>query len=190
MPNLETLKSRVERAERNLKSAQTTREMESQALVEMWRQIRERFESQESDIQVYRDRLEEVEDQHKELLKLVETLLGVIEKSNGRSADEAVPRITGLAEAMLEGRAVAKPDRADEPEATAEEQEPVAKPRAKRDIRDIVSSVAEARRAAPPPAAEPGDDSLDIIDPDEDLKNLEALRAELDQLGQRLGGTR
>jgi hypothetical protein len=190
MPNLETLKSRVERAERNLKSAETTREMESQALVEMWRQIRERFETQESEIQLYRDKLAEVEDQHKELLKLVEMLLGVIEKSTGRGGpDDAVPRITGLAEAMLEGRAVGKPEPEAEEDvvvATIEDEPPLRKPRTKRDIRDLVSRVAEARRGAAP-LTETHDDELDIADPDDDLDQLEQLRAELDDLGDRLG---
>jgi hypothetical protein len=189
MPNLEALKSRVERAERNLKSAETTREMEGQALVEMWRQIRERFETQESEIQLYRDKLSEVEDQHKELLKLVEALLGVIEKSTGRGGpDDAVPRITGLAEAMLEGRAVAKTEPEHDIDATIEDEPPLRKPQAKRDIRDLVSRVAEARRGAPI-SMEP-DDDLDIADPDDDLKELEALRAELDNIGERLGAKR
>jgi hypothetical protein len=183
MPNLETLKSRVDRAERNLKSAQTTREMESQALVEMWRQIRERFEAQESEIQLYRDKLEEVEVEHKDLLKLVDTLLATIEKSAGRGGDETVPRITGLAEAMLEGRA---PSADNVDGVGALDEEPAPKPRAKRDIRELVSRVAEARRGAPEPEAD-DDHNLDIIDPDDDLKELEALRAELDQLGERLG---
>ena len=180
MPNLETLKSRVDRAERNLKSAQTTREMESQALVEMWRQIRERFEAQESEIQVYRDKLEEVEAEHKDLLKLVDILLATIEKSAGRSGDETVPRITGLAEAMIEGRAPSADG------AGPVDAEPAPKTRAKRDIRELVSRVAEARRGAPEPELE-ADHGLDIIDPDDNLKELEALRAELDQLGGRLG---
>lgn len=188
MPNLEALKARVERAERNLKSAETTREMESQALVEMWRQIRERFETQESEIQLYRDKLAEVEDQHKELLKLVDMLLGVVEKSAGRGGEEAVPRITGLAEAMLEGRAVPRVDAADEIDEEPEDEAPRRKPRAKRDIRDLVSRVAEARRAAP--AVPESDDDLDIADPDDDLKDLEALRAELDDIGERLGAKR
>jgi hypothetical protein len=189
MPNLEALKSRVERAERNLKSAETTRDMESQALVEMWRQIRERFESQESEIQRYRDKLTEVEDQHKELLKLVETLLGVIEKSTGRSGDEAVPRITGLAEAMLEGRPVPRGEPEESFEDEPVEAEPAPRPRAKREIRDIVSRVTEARRGQN--VTEPEDDgALDIVDPDEDLKDLQALRAELDDLGERLGARR
>src|SRR5262245_56697249 len=153
MPNLETLKSRVERAERNLKSAETTREMESQALVEMWRQIRERFETQESEIQLYRDKLAEVEDKHKDLLKLVETLLGVIEKATGRGGpDDAVPRITGLAEAMLGGRAVAKPEPEEDVNATIDDEPPLMrKPRPKREIRDLVSRAAEARRGTAPP---------------------------------------
>jgi hypothetical protein len=189
MPNLETLKSRVERAERNLKSAETTREMESQALVEMWRQIRERFETQESEIQLYRDKLAEVEDQHKELLKLVETLLGVIEKSTSRGGpDDAVPRITGLAEAMLEKRAVAKSEPEEDVSATIEDEPPLRKPRAKRDIRDLVSRVAEARRGASAPAE--SDDELDIADPDDDLNQLDQLRAELDDLGERIGAKR
>lgn len=189
MPNLETLKSRVERAERNLKSAETTREMESQALVEMWRQIRERFETQESEIQLYRDKLTEVEDEHKQLLKLVEALLGVVEKSSGRSAEDAVPRITGLAEAMLEGRAVAKSEPEEDLNATIEDEPPLRKPRGKRDIRDLVSRVAEARRGSTP-LTDSHDDELDIADPDDDLTQLEALRAELDDIGERLGAKR
>ena len=66
------------------------------------------------------------------------------------------------------------------------DEEPAPKPRAKRDIRELVSRVAEARRGAPEPEAD-DDHNLDIIDPDDDLKELEALRAELDQLGERLG---
>jgi ribosome-binding ATPase YchF (GTP1/OBG family) len=188
MPNLETLKSRVERAERNLKSAETTRDMESQALVEMWRQIRERFENQESEIQLYRDKLTEVEVEHKQLLKLVETLLGVMEKSSSRSAEDAVPRITGLAEAMLEGRAVASAEPEDDVNATIEDEPPLRKPRAKRDMRDLVSRVAEARRGSTPLVE--SDDELDIADPDDDMKELEALRAELDDIGGRLGAKR
>jgi hypothetical protein len=149
MPNLDALRSRVDRAERSLKSVQTTRDMESQALVEMWRQIRERYEAQESEIQLYRDKLGQVEAQHQELCKLVETLLMVVEKSTGRSGDDTVPRITGLAEAMLDGRGV------------DDEGEP-----SRSEIDD-------------------GDD-----DHPDDTKAIEILRAELDQLGERLGAKR
>jgi hypothetical protein len=153
MPNLDALRSRVERAERSLKSVQTTRDMESQALVEMWRQIRERYETQESEIQLYRDKLDQVEAQHQDLCKLVETLLSVVEKSTGRSGDDTVPRITGLAEAMLDGRSVGDEE---------------------------------------PPNFEIGDGDGDADDrPDgDDAKAIEMLRAELDQLGVRLGAKR
>jgi len=182
MPNLDALKSRVERAERNIKSAQTTREMESQALVEMWRQIRQRFEGQEGEIQVYRDKLDAVEDQHEELCKLVETLLSVIEKSTGRAGEETVPRITGLAEAMLEGREIPDDEAVhDEPEIAVEP--PTRRRRAKRDIRDLVTRVTEARRSV-----QDADDELDIADPrEQDHDDIENLRSELDELGERLG---
>jgi hypothetical protein len=152
MPNLDALRSRVERAERSLKSVQTTRDMESQALVEMWRQIRERYEAQESEIQLYRDKLDQVEAQHQELCKLVETLLIVVEKSTGRSGDDTVPRITGLAEAMLDGRGIDD----DGPGQSAFE-------------------------------VEDGDDDHHDVD---DAKTIEALRAELEHLGERLGAKR
>src|SRR5262249_40745776 len=126
---------------------------------------------------VYRDRLDLVEEQHEELCKLVETLLAVIEKSTGRVGDETVPRITGLAEAMLEGREIAAEEIAAEapPEPATEEKRPR---RAKRDIRDLVSRVTEARRAFVDDEEKPEVD---------DKKEIEILRAELNELGERLG---
>jgi hypothetical protein len=171
MPNLDALRSRVERAERSLKSVQTTRDMESQALVEMWRQIRERYEAQESEIQLYRDKLAQVETQHVELCKLVETLLGVVEKSTGRSGDETVPRITGLAEAMLDGRDV------DEESDTFVDEIPSPRRETPRDMRGVAERVAEARRIF-----QDDDDKLDV----DDAKEIEILRSELEQLGERM----
>jgi hypothetical protein len=174
MPNLDALRSRVERAERSLKSVQTTRDMESQALVEMWRQIRERYEAQESEIQLYRDKLNQVEAQHVELCKLVDTLLAVVEKSTGRAGDETVPRITGLAEAMLDGRDV------DEASDEIEDEMPPRR-EAPRDMRGVAERVSEARRLF-----QDDDDKLEV----DDAKEIEILRAELEQLGERMTGAR
>jgi hypothetical protein len=181
MPNLDALKSRVERAERNLKSAQTTREMESQTLVEMWRQIRERFEAQEGEIQVYRDKLDEVEGQYHELCRLVEALLGVVEKSAGKSSDDTVPRVTGLAEAMLEGRDAPEVANDEIEIADAEPPPPPAPRRAARDIRELVSRVSEARRGSVEDEDKPKAD---------DERDIDSLRAEIEELGEKLGAAR
>jgi predicted nucleic acid-binding Zn-ribbon protein len=182
MPNLDAIRTRVERAERNLQTAQTARETESQALVEMWRQIRDRFENKEIEVDNTRATLAALEDENAELTRMVEALLAVVERSVGRSGEETVPRIAGLAEALIEGRDDSEPDF--EPESVPAEpaSEPELHP-AKRHIRDLVSRVAEAHRAGR------ANDGADEVVPahERERRDIEALRAELDEIGERLG---
>jgi predicted nucleic acid-binding Zn-ribbon protein len=176
MPNLDALKTRVERAERNLDAARAARDAESRSLVEMWRQIRTRYETQEREIEAYRARVAALEDAHDEMVGMVEALLEAVETTAGRAGDDTVPKITGHAEALLEGRPVADewsdlpaPAEADAAPPDVEVREPRARP----DIRDLVSRVTEARRAALPEA-------------ETETRELEDIRAELEQIGERM----
>jgi hypothetical protein len=176
MPNLDALKTRVERAERNLDAARAARDAESRSLIEMWRQIRDRYEAQEREIEEYRVRVAELEDAHDEMVGMVEALLEAVEKTAGRAGDDTVSKITGHAEALIEGRPVAddwsEPPAPSQLDAALTDIE-VREPRARRDIRDLVSRVTEARRAALP-------------DAEAESRELEDIRAELEQIGHRM----
>jgi hypothetical protein len=178
MPNLDALKTRVERAERNLDAARAARDAESRSLVEMWRQIRDRYEAQEHEIEAYRARIAALEDAHAEMVGLIEALLGSVEKIAGRAGDETVPKITGLAEALLDGKPV--PDDWNDIPETPEPGEDASRDearerRARRDIHDLVSRVTESRRAA-----------LPATNTNPETRELEDIRAELEELGERM----
>ncbi len=183
MPDLDALKSRVERAERHMEAAREARESQSAALVEMWRQIRDRFAAQEREIASYRAQVAALEDEHAALLAQVESLLEVIDRSLGRGVDETVPRIGAMAQALLDGEAqdddIEIPEAPEHPAATAPRRQ-----RAKRNVRDVIDRVEEARLthpAAPDPDRDPAEADRDEIDD---------LRAELETLNHRLGAQR
>lgn len=163
MSNLDALKARVERAEKGLSSAHATRDRESEALMEMWRQIRERFQEQDKELAEYRARVEALEANREQMMKMVEGLLQTIEGSVEQTAVGTVPKITGMAEAMLEGQpaddetaetAEAGPhDALEEVELTEElsddipdfqESEDDDPERADPDIKDLISRVTES----------------------------------------------
>lgn len=110
MPNLDVLKQRVEDAERRLLSVHSTRERECDALMEMWHQIRSKFQDQEQEIADYRSRLTALQDMNVELTSMIDSMLGSIEGSVERSSDHAVPEITGMAKELLESEPPADPD--------------------------------------------------------------------------------
>ena len=101
MRDLGTLRERIEQAQQRMRVVQTARERESEALANMWSQIRTRFADQETELDGYRARVSTLEDVHEELLKLVETLLGAIEGNLSRVQDETVPHIASAAEQLL-----------------------------------------------------------------------------------------
>lgn len=61
MRDLVVLKERIEYAERHLSASHSALERESQALMAMWRQIRDRFEVQEQEIWRYRAQIAAME---------------------------------------------------------------------------------------------------------------------------------
>src|SRR5687767_1236903 len=110
MRDLGTLRERIEQAQQRMRVVQTARERESEALANMWSQIRTRFADQETELDGYRARVSTLEDTHEELLKLVETLLGAIEGNLSRVQDETVPHIASAAEQLLrDGTIAAEP---------------------------------------------------------------------------------
>ena len=112
MSDIDNLRQRIEQAELRLKTAHTARQRESAALTSMWDQIRDRFTVQSTEIVRLRERVATLEDTRDELNSMVRTLLGSVENSIERMADETVPHITVLAEDMLEA---APPDIGREP---------------------------------------------------------------------------
>ena len=113
MPNLDVLKQRVEDAERRLHSVQSARERECDALMEMWHQIRGKFQDQAQEIADYRTKLTALQDMNVELAAMIDSMLGSIEGSVERSFDQAVPEITGMAKELLETEPAADADLTD-----------------------------------------------------------------------------
>lgn len=102
MPDLESFRQRVEQAEARLKAVHAARERESAALVDMWRQIRARFTKQEEEIARVRALANALDDKNSALQEMVENLLGTIENNIRKTGSETVPRITGMAQELLE----------------------------------------------------------------------------------------
>ncbi len=101
MRDIATLKERVDHAERYLKATETARNRESEALMETWRKIRERFTHQEGEIARYRAEVESLTDSNESLNRMVDDLIAIIDGNIERGRDETVPKITTLAGDLL-----------------------------------------------------------------------------------------
>jgi hypothetical protein len=99
--DIATLKERVDHAERHLKATETARNRESEALMETWRKIRERFTHQENEIARYRGEVEALTEANEALGKMVDELIGIIDGNIERGRDETVPKIAALAGDLL-----------------------------------------------------------------------------------------
>lgn len=109
MRDLGVLKERIEYAERHLSASHSARERESQALMAMWRQIRDRFEAQEQEIARYRAQLAEMTNVNDELSSLVDRLIQSVEGGIANSGSETVPEIARLADDLLQSQPASAP---------------------------------------------------------------------------------
>lgn len=109
MRDLGVLKERIEYAERHLSASHSARERESQALMAMWRQIRDRFEVQEQEIARYRAQLAEMTNVNDELSSLVDRLIQSVEGGIADSGNETVPEIARLADDLLQSQPASRP---------------------------------------------------------------------------------
>lgn len=153
MRDLGVLKERIEYAERHLSASHSARERESQALMAMWRQIRDRFESQEQEIARYRSQLAEMTNVNDELSSLVDRLINSVEGGITDSGNETVPEIARLADELLQSQPASRPARAPAPRlapAPPHATEPVPSPR-----RPEPEEILELDTPADPPFAEP-----------------------------------
>jgi hypothetical protein len=101
MRDIATLKERVDFAERHLKATETARNRESEALMDMWRKIRERFSHQEDEIARYRAEVETLTEGNGALSRMVDDLIAIIDGNIERGRDETVPKVAALAEDLL-----------------------------------------------------------------------------------------
>ena len=67
MADIDGLKQRIEFIDLRLKTAHSARERESATLVDMWEQIRDRFQSQNAEILSLRERIRVLEDARDDL---------------------------------------------------------------------------------------------------------------------------
>lgn len=101
MRDIQGLKQRIDYAERHLNSTESARHRESEALMEMWRQIRDRFAEQEKQIARYRSQVEGLTGNNEDLSRMVDDLIATVEGNLERGRDETVPNITSLAEELM-----------------------------------------------------------------------------------------
>ena len=95
------LKGRIGEAEQHLLQVETAHNRECETLIEMWRQINDRFARQETEIARYRTKVELLTRGNDELGEMVDQLLATIEGGLGRARNDTVPRIAGLAQELL-----------------------------------------------------------------------------------------
>ena len=161
MRDIATLKERVDFAERHLKATETARNRESEALMDMWRKIRERFNHQEDEIARYRAEVETLTEGNGALSRMVDDLIAIIDGNIERGRDETVPKIATLAEDLL----------ASEP--------------SDEDLSRFADDAAEASPASHGPDTDPADPEDDIDrDPDEadlDTRSSDATEDEDDR---------
>ncbi len=101
MRDIATLKERVDFAERHLKATETARNRESEALMETWRKVRERFIHQEGEIARFRAEVEALTTSNESLSRMVDDLIAIIDGNIERGRDETVPQIATLAGDLL-----------------------------------------------------------------------------------------
>jgi hypothetical protein len=176
MSDIDSLRQRIEHAELRLKTAHTARQRESVALTTMWDQIRDRFSAQSAEIVRLRDRVAELEDTRDELSAMVRALLGSVESSIERMADETVPQITGLAESLLESDpsaivadipAAAEPEPVDDhdPAPAAVESDSVASEDDTSFSTELARQFDEVPAVPPPPPSAPATDPAPAGEP-------------------------
>lgn len=101
MRDIGVLKERIEYAERHLQAAHSARERESEALMAMWAQIRDRFEAQETEIARFREEVETLTRVNDELSTLVDQLIATVEGTVEMGKNETVPEVARLADDLL-----------------------------------------------------------------------------------------
>jgi len=208
MRDLGTLRERIEQAQQRMRVVQTARERESEALANMWSQIRTRFADQETELDGYRARVSTLEDTHEELLKLVETLLGAIEGNLSRVQDETVPHIASAAEQLLRDGTIGTeraptnsapttvdavppvqprseflrhpPQRSSLSPASRDDEDQGVEPSPSPGIRDLIARVQRAVNTEEPQQTGPSSEL------EKELQEIENLRSELQGLKRRI----
>lgn len=101
MTDLQSLRTRIEEVNLNLKTAHAARESESEVLTVLWREIRTRFNDQDQELGHLRRRTAELEDAKDELMAMVRTLLETVESTLEGINDGTVPQIAEMASELL-----------------------------------------------------------------------------------------
>jgi hypothetical protein len=214
MRDIATLKERVDYAERHLQATETVRNRESEALMDTWRKIRERFNLQEGAIARYRSEVELLTESNEKLSRMVDDLIAIIDGNVERGRDETIPKITMLAEDLLasepspEDLSRFAEDALDAPSAAGEPEADLAAPEDVIDLEQNEPEVSDVVEDDDPPgetlspgirsliervegpADEPVGFSSEASDEDDDLarelKEIEMLRSELSGLRDRI----
>ena len=102
MNKLAELKARAAVARQRLKAVHDSREEDSRVIIDMWSQIREKFEVQNVELGVYRGKIATLEANNRELSDFLGTLLSTINGAVDGEAIETVSGITAMATELLD----------------------------------------------------------------------------------------
>ncbi len=103
MSDFESLKTRIEQAERRLAQARQSRTQETAKLSDMWQQIRDRYRAQGDELRGLRGRVSELETANDSLISLVERLLTSIDGYAAGSVEGMSREMTVMARDLLDG---------------------------------------------------------------------------------------
>lgn len=203
MRDLQNLRQRIAQADRHFRAAEEARTRESDTLSETWESLKQRFDTQQTELARYRARLEVLVEANDELAAMIDLLIGTIEASAKRAQDETVPRITRLAQDLLTAepnpaemeRLKVRSIEADAVAATPQPTEPDSPVIAARSDSPNVGAIIERiegmveRGAAPLNGESPGahDPEPQADDPlARELRDIQTLRNELTGLRDRI----
>ena len=102
MNKLAELKARAAVASQRLKAVHDSREEDNRVIIDMWSQIREKFEAQDVELGVYRGKIATLEANNRELSDLLGTFLSTINGAVDGEAIETVSGITAMATELLD----------------------------------------------------------------------------------------
>ena len=175
MTKLNSLKARIEQASQTLRKTSAVREQESSALINMWRQMRERFVRQNAELDELRGRIVTLETTRDELAGLIHTQLEQVEDDIEKMSDVSVWRITAMATELLESESGTPSV------AAGSNHQHATEPTGSRALQNAMSAVAEpahpvvwneSSHAAPDIAESPGETEMHDESPRVEIRSL------------------
>ena len=175
MTDLNSLKARIGQASQILRKTSAVRAQESSALINMWRQVRDRFARQNAELDELRGRIVTLEMTRDELAGLIHTLFEQVDDNIEKMSDVSVWRITAMAAELLDSES-GRPG-----VAAGSNHQHAMEPSGSRALQNAISAVAdpahpvawnEPPHAAPDIAESPGEIEMHDEMPSTEIRSL------------------